>query len=83
MNAMAKTARLLMHYAIPSENLPELATIGVARVAIFGFRCEACEHDFHISEMPHFCPFCGIVITGEKNCPGPDPVFRTSLEKPR
>lgn len=51
---------LLMHYAIPSENLPELAQVGVAKIAIFAFRCRDCGEDFHIDQKPSFCPECGV-----------------------
>lgn len=51
---------LLMHCAIPSENLPELAMIGCAKIAIFAFRCKPCGHDFHIDCKPIYCPECGV-----------------------
>ena len=52
-------ATLKLHYAIPSEGLPELATVGVAHIAIFAFRCGNCDCDFHIDRKPEFCPQCG------------------------
>jgi hypothetical protein len=54
---------LLMHYAIPSERLPDLAQIGVARVAMFAFRCGDCEEDFHMDHKPVYCPRCGVCFT--------------------
>ena len=60
-------SQLLMHYAIPSVNLPELARVGIAKIAMFAFRCDGCQSDFHIDERPNFCPICGSMITGEKD----------------
>lgn len=57
---------LLMHYAIPCERLDNLVTVGIARIAIFAYRCGACSEDFHIDDKPIFCPFCGQRFTGEK-----------------
>jgi len=54
------SAELLMHYAVPSEGLPELATVGVAKVAMFAFRCGECREDFHIDHKPNYCPKCGV-----------------------
>ncbi len=56
---------LLMHYAIPSENLPELAKVGVAYVAMFAWRCGNCNKDFHLDLKPTFCPVCGTEFTRE------------------
>jgi rubrerythrin len=53
-------AELLMHYAIPNEGLPELATVGLAKVAMFAFRCGVCSIDFHVDHKPNFCPWCGV-----------------------
>src|SRR6267154_1458785 len=59
-------ADLLMHYSIPSENLPDLATVGCAKISIFAFRCGSCSADFHIDRKPEFCPKCGIKYAGER-----------------
>jgi rRNA maturation endonuclease Nob1 len=50
----------LMHYAV--ENVQ----VGVARVAIFAFRCGDCSDDFHIDHRPNFCPKCGTPWTKER-----------------
>ena len=52
-------SHLFMHYAIPSENLPDLAQVGIAKIAIFAFRCGDCQEDFHIDRKPDYCPKCG------------------------
>ena len=57
--------RLLMHYAIPSEGLPEMARIGVAYVAMFAWRCGDCYVDFHLDIKPEYCPMCGVEFTSE------------------
>lgn len=44
--------RLRQHYVIESQ-------IGCAKVRIYALRCETCQHDFHIDELPEFCPCCG------------------------
>jgi hypothetical protein len=49
-------SHLWMHYAIPSESLPDLAQVGSAKVAMFAFRCGDCKEDFHIDRKPNFCP---------------------------
>ena len=61
---------LFMHYALPSENLPMLARVGVADVAMFAFRCGACSKDFHIGFKPQFCPSCGIKFETEREFGG-------------
>ena len=57
--------QLLMHYAIPSDNLPRLATVGIAEIAMFGWRCGECQADFHLDQKPSFCPICGRKFTCE------------------
>jgi rubrerythrin len=59
-------SRLLMHYAIPSEGLPDLAKVGVAHVAMFAWRCGNCNVDFHLDRKPKFCPVCGTEFTTEE-----------------
>lgn len=59
-------AELLMHYSIPSENLPELARVGIAEIAIFAFRCGGCSEDFHIDRKPNYCPACGTYFIAER-----------------
>ncbi len=49
-----------MHYAI------EDAQVGLARVAIFAFRCGACSEDFYIDHRPNFCPKCGTKLDREE-----------------
>ena len=58
-------SRLLMHYAIPSEGLPQLAKVGIAYVAMFAWRCGNCNVDFHLDRKPMFCPVCGTKFTSE------------------
>ena len=58
-------ADLLMHYAIPSEGLPQLAKVGIAYVAMFAWRCGNCNVDFHLDRKPTFCPVCGTKFTSE------------------
>jgi rRNA maturation endonuclease Nob1 len=55
----------MQHYAIPSENLPALAQVGCAKIAMFAFRCGECGCDFHIDRKPGFCPECGSEFTLE------------------
>lgn len=57
---------LIMHYAVPSENLP-IATVGIAKVAMFAFRCGDCLEDFHIGVKPKFCPECGARFDSERS----------------
>lgn len=59
-------ATLLMHYAIPSEALTELCSVGIAKMAIFGFHCARCQADFHIDRKPSFCPGCGARFIKER-----------------
>lgn len=59
-------SRLLMHYAIPSERLPDLAKVGIASVAMFAWRCGNCSVDFHLDRKPKFCPVCGTEFTREE-----------------
>jgi rRNA maturation endonuclease Nob1 len=54
-----------MHYAVPSENLPDLAKVGIACVAMFAWRCGDCHVDFHLDRKPRFCPGCGTEFTRE------------------
>jgi len=56
----ARYKTLWQHYAIPSENLPDLAQVGISKIAIFAFRCGECQADFHIDKKPYFCPWCGV-----------------------
>jgi len=53
-------SHLKMHYAI------EDAQVGVAKVAIFAFRCGECGKDFHIDHRPNFCPKCGVTLEEER-----------------
>jgi hypothetical protein len=57
--------KLLMHYAIPSERLPNLAKIGIAYLAVFAWRCAKCSEDFHLDRKPRYCPACGTEFTCE------------------
>lgn len=59
-------ARLLMHYTIPSEGLPELAKVGISYVAMFAWRCGNCNTDFHLDKKPLCCPFCAARFTKEE-----------------
>jgi rRNA maturation endonuclease Nob1 len=63
-------SRLLMHYAIPSKGLPQLAPqlakVGIAYVAMFAWRCGSCNSDFHLDKKPSFCPVCGTKFTREE-----------------
>jgi rRNA maturation endonuclease Nob1 len=59
-------SRLLMHYALPSERLPDLAKVGIAYVAMFAWRCGNCNVDFHLDRKPGFCPVCGTEFTREE-----------------
>lgn len=58
-------SRLLMHYAIPSERLPNLAKVGISYVAMFAWRCGNCNSDYHLDCKPTFCPKCGTRFTSE------------------
>lgn len=55
-----------MHYAIPSEGLPQLAKVGISYVAMFAWRCGNCNKDFHLDLKPSFCPACGTKFTREE-----------------
>ena len=57
---------LLMHYAIPSDRLPDLAKVGIAYVAMFAWRCGNCNRDFHLDLKPVFCPTCGAKFDRER-----------------
>lgn len=59
-------SRLLMHFAIPSQRFPDVAKIGIARVAIFAWRCGSCNVAFYLDRKPAFCPMCRAEFTSEE-----------------